>query len=159
VKAKPVHYTRHARSRMRQHRISEESVILTIGEPDQLLSSIKGRYNALKRIAHRVIRVTFREEADRISAHIGYYSVSQETSLGRGKMRIEYDKEADALCIVLRDVPASDSKDLEDGVTIDLDDKGHIVGLEVLDASERLGLEALLNISIENMPLEKIPLG
>ena len=74
-------------------------------------------------------------------------------------MRIEYDKEADALYIMLRDVPASDSKDLEEGVTIDLDGEGHIVGLEVLDASERLGLEALLNISIENMPIEKIPLG
>ena len=74
-------------------------------------------------------------------------------------MRIEYDKEADALYIMLRDVPASDSKDLEEGVTIDMDDEGHIVGLEVLDASERLGLEALINISIENMPLEKIPSG
>ncbi len=74
-------------------------------------------------------------------------------------MRIEYDKEADALYIVLRNIPASDSKDLEEGVTIDLDAEGHIVGLEVLDASERLGLEALLNISIKNMPLEKIPSG
>jgi len=74
-------------------------------------------------------------------------------------MRIEYDKEADALYIVLRNIPASDSRDLEEGVTVDLDDEGHIVGLEILDASERLGLEALLNISIENMPLEKIPLG
>jgi len=74
-------------------------------------------------------------------------------------MRVEYDKEADALYIVLRNIPASDSRDLEEGVTVDLDDEGHIVGLEILDASERLGLEALLNISIENMPLEKIPLG
>jgi uncharacterized protein YuzE len=74
-------------------------------------------------------------------------------------MKIEYDKEADALYIVLRDIPASDSRDLEEGVTIDLDDEGHILGLEILDASERLGLEALLNISIENMPLEKIPSG
>lgn len=74
-------------------------------------------------------------------------------------MKIEYDKEADALYIILRDIPASDSKDLEEGVTVDLDDKGHIVGLEILDASERLGLEALTNISIENMPLEKIPMG
>jgi uncharacterized protein YuzE len=72
-------------------------------------------------------------------------------------MRIEYDKEADALYIVLRNIPASDSRDLEEGVTVDLDDEGHIVGLEILDASERLGLEALLNISIENMPLEKLP--
>ena len=48
---------------------------------------------------------------------------------------------------------------MEEGVTIDLGDEGRIVGLEVLDASERFGLEALLNIGIENMPLEKIPLG
>ncbi|MBI4286265.1 MAG: DUF2283 domain-containing protein [Chloroflexi bacterium] len=74
-------------------------------------------------------------------------------------MKIEYDKEADALYIILRDVPASDSRDLEEGVTVDLDDEGHIVGLEILDASERLGLEALTNISIANMPLEKIPSG
>lgn len=74
-------------------------------------------------------------------------------------MKIAYDKEADALYIVLRDIPASDSRDLEEGVTIDLDNDGHILGLEILDASERLGLESLLNISIENMPLEKIPSG
>ena len=74
-------------------------------------------------------------------------------------MKRVYDKESDALCIVLHDAPASDSKDMEEGVTIDLGDEGRIVGLEVLDASERLGLEALLNIGIENMPLEKIPLG
>jgi len=74
-------------------------------------------------------------------------------------MRIEYDKEVDALYIVLRNIPASDSRDLEEGVTVDLDDEGHILGLEILDASERLGLEALLNISIENMPLEKLPAG
>ncbi|PIU56429.1 MAG: hypothetical protein COS87_02190 [Chloroflexi bacterium CG07_land_8_20_14_0_80_45_17] len=72
-------------------------------------------------------------------------------------MKIEYDKEADALYIMLRDIPATDSRDLEEGIAIDLDDEGHIVGLEVLDAVERLGLEALLNISIENMPIEKIP--
>ena len=63
---KPVRYTRHAISRMRQHLISEESVVLTIGEPDQLLPSIKNRYNALKRMANKIIRVTFIEEVDRI---------------------------------------------------------------------------------------------
>ena len=47
--------------------------------------------------------------------------------------------------------------DIEEGVTIDLDEEGHIVGIEILDAADRLGLESLLNISIENMPLEKAP--
>jgi hypothetical protein len=51
---------------MRQHQISEESVVSTLREPDQLLPSIKGRYNALKKINTKVIRVTFLEEADHI---------------------------------------------------------------------------------------------
>ncbi|MBI4298639.1 MAG: DUF2283 domain-containing protein [Chloroflexi bacterium] len=72
-------------------------------------------------------------------------------------MRIEYDKEVDALYIRLRDVKPADNVDVEEGVTIDLDKDGHIVGIEILDATERLGLESLLNISIENMPLERVP--
>ncbi len=63
---KPVRFTRHARSRMHQHHIDEESVALAIREPDKLLPSIKGRYNAFKETANRIIRVTFIEEADRI---------------------------------------------------------------------------------------------
>jgi uncharacterized protein YuzE len=74
-------------------------------------------------------------------------------------MKIEDDEEADALYIILRDVPAVDSRDIDEGVTIDLDTKGNIVGLEVLDASEKLGQEALNNISISNMPRKKIPLN
>ena len=72
-------------------------------------------------------------------------------------MRIEYSKEADALYILLRDVPVADSRDVEDGVTLDFDNNGHIVGLEVLDASERLGLSNLVNVSIENLPVERVP--
>jgi uncharacterized protein YuzE len=67
-------------------------------------------------------------------------------------MKIEYDEEADALYIILRGVAATDSRDIDQGVTIDLDDNGNIVGLEVLDASEKLGQETLTNISITNMP-------
>lgn len=46
--------------------LARKNVISTLKEPDQLLSSIKGRYNALKKISAKVIRVTFLEEADRI---------------------------------------------------------------------------------------------
>ena len=71
-------------------------------------------------------------------------------------MRIEYDAEADALYVQFKDVRPDDNVDVEEGVTVDLDDKGHIVGLEILDAAERFGLESLLNVSFENMPLERI---
>jgi uncharacterized protein YuzE len=46
--------------------------------------------------------------------------------------------------------------DIEEGVTVDLDEKGHIVGMEILDASEKLKLSELVNISIENLPIEKV---
>ena len=70
-------------------------------------------------------------------------------------MKIEYDKEVDALYILLTDAKPVDTMDVEDGVTIDLDDQGHIIGLEVLDAAKRFGIDSLLMVSIENMPLEK----
>lgn len=42
-------------------------------------------------------------------------------------MRIEYSKTADALDIHLRDVPVAESRDVEEGVTLDVDAKGNIV--------------------------------
>jgi uncharacterized protein YuzE len=71
-------------------------------------------------------------------------------------MKIEYSKSIDALYIRLREAKISDSIDIEEGVTVDLDPKGHIVGIEILDASEKLNISDLVNISIENLPLEKV---
>ena len=71
-------------------------------------------------------------------------------------MKIEYDKEADALYIQLREASVDDNIDIEEGVTVDLDEKKHIVGIEILDASKRLSLKELVNITIENLPIEKV---
>jgi len=68
-------------------------------------------------------------------------------------MRITYDPEVDALYIGLREATAADSMDLEEGVTADLDGDGHIIGLEVLDARERLGGDALTSVALERLPL------
>ena len=57
-------------------------------------------------------------------------------------MRITYDPETDALYIELRPATPTDSIDLEEGVTADVDADGHIIGLEVLDARARLGSDA-----------------
>jgi len=71
-------------------------------------------------------------------------------------MKIEYSKSVDALYIRLREAKVVDSTDIEEGVTVDLDENGHIVGLEILDASEKLNISELVNISIENLPLERV---
>ena len=54
-------------------------------------------------------------------------------------MLITDDSEADILYIKLRSVPAEDSTDIEQEVTVRLGREGHITGLEILDAVERLG--------------------
>jgi uncharacterized protein YuzE len=72
-------------------------------------------------------------------------------------MRITYDPEGDALYIEFRRVQAHDSTDIEEGVTADLDENGHIIGLEILDASQRLTPEELTNIHYENLMLVDIP--
>ncbi len=68
-------------------------------------------------------------------------------------MRITYDPEADALYIAQREAAATDGIDIEEGVSVDLDKDGHIIGIEILDASERLTPEELVNVSYENLLL------
>ena len=69
-------------------------------------------------------------------------------------MLITYDSEADILYIELRSVPAEDSTDIEEGVTVLLDREGHITGLEILDAAERLGKEQLRSVTLKDLAFE-----
>ena len=69
-------------------------------------------------------------------------------------MKIEYDKIADALYVYFREIEVFKSKEIEEGVVVDLDQNGHIVGIEILDASKRLTARELVNVNIENLPVE-----
>jgi uncharacterized protein YuzE len=69
-------------------------------------------------------------------------------------VKIEYDPEADALYIQIREAQADDNIDIEEGVTVDVDEHRHIVGVEILDASKRLSPSDLTNITIQKLPLE-----
>jgi uncharacterized protein YuzE len=71
-------------------------------------------------------------------------------------MKIEYSKKADALYVHFREVEVAQSKEIQEGVVVDFDAQGQIVGIEVLDASVRVGLRDLVNVSIENLPLEMV---
>jgi uncharacterized protein YuzE len=71
-------------------------------------------------------------------------------------MKIEYDKDADALYIQLKNAQVSDNIDIEEGVTVDLDSGKHIIGIEILDASKKLSLENISTITIANLPAETV---
>jgi uncharacterized protein YuzE len=61
-------------------------------------------------------------------------------------VRVEYDSKADAMYIWLRKARYEISEELAENVIIDLDKKGRIIGIEILDASKNLGQELVSKI-------------
>ena len=70
-------------------------------------------------------------------------------------MRIEYDREVDALYIRLQQKYVARTVEIEEGLNLDLDENGKLIGLEILDATDRYPLADIFNISTENLVLEE----
>jgi YD repeat-containing protein len=54
-------------------------------------------------------------------------------------VKVEYDPEVDVLSILLSDAPVQESDETKPGVILDYDASGNVVGIEILDASKRIG--------------------
>ena len=68
-------------------------------------------------------------------------------------MKITYDKEADALSISFKDTTVT-TNHVADGIALDYDKDGTLAGIEILDASTKLGdLDTLKKILLENIGL------
>jgi uncharacterized protein YuzE len=68
-------------------------------------------------------------------------------------MRITYDAEVDALYIRFRETTTT-TKELGEGIAVDLDAEGRLVGIEVLDAVDRLGdTDAFRQVTLEGVAL------
>jgi uncharacterized protein YuzE len=61
-------------------------------------------------------------------------------------MEIKYDKEADAVYIEFGKGEFAKNKKLDDFTILDLDKKGNIIGIEILDAKKRLPARSLTNV-------------
>lgn len=70
-------------------------------------------------------------------------------------MKIEYDKEVDALYIRIQEKHVSRTQEVSEGVNLDFDEEGKLVGLEILGAVERYSLQDIFNLSTENLILDK----
>ena len=63
-------------------------------------------------------------------------------------MNVTYDREVDILRITLSDSDIAESDEEAPGVIVDYDDKGGVVGLEILDASKLVAEPQAVEYSI-----------
>ncbi|TKB69814.1 MAG: DUF2283 domain-containing protein [Nitrospira sp.] len=71
-------------------------------------------------------------------------------------MKIEYDREVDALYIRIQEKVVGRTQEVSDGVNLDFDEEGRLIGLEILDAAKRYPMTDIFNFSTENLILEKV---
>ena len=71
-------------------------------------------------------------------------------------MKLQYDRETDSLYIDLNARPSVDSREIQEGIVIDMDAKGKIVGIDIQHASEILDLAT---IETESLPAGKLRLA
>jgi hypothetical protein len=63
---KAIRYTRHAKNRMRWHRISEAEIESAILSPDFVEPFSETPFNAWKRLTERFLRVTYAEKNEEL---------------------------------------------------------------------------------------------
>jgi len=66
-------------------------------------------------------------------------------------MKLKYYPDTDSLYIDLSEKPSVSSQEISEGVVIDFDEKGNIVGIDIDNASKKIALKAL---TIVRLPSE-----
>ncbi len=64
-------------------------------------------------------------------------------------MRLNYHRETDSLYIDLSSKPSTESREISEGVVLDYDAKGNLVGIDIDNASQKMDLKEVV--------LSKIP--
>lgn len=71
-------------------------------------------------------------------------------------MKITYDKIANAAYMTLRKGKVAKTVEMSETVIVDLDKKGHLLGIEMLDASNQLPKQGLAKDVTAGIPIEII---
>ena len=64
------------------------------------------------------------------------------------KMKIKYDSKADAMNIIFQKGKYDISKEVADGIIIDIGEKGKILSIEILDVSKRMPKESIEDVTV-----------
>jgi uncharacterized protein YuzE len=68
-------------------------------------------------------------------------------------MKLSYDKATDSLYIHLSNTPSVDSDEVADGVVLDFDSDGVLVGIDVQHASQKADINS---VSLSHLPLQDL---
>jgi uncharacterized protein YuzE len=63
-------------------------------------------------------------------------------------MKLHYYPETDSLYIELKNVPGSEAREIVEGLVVDFDAKGDVVGLDIDHASKKLDLSVIETFSL-----------
>lgn len=58
-------------------------------------------------------------------------------------MKVEYDVTTDSMYISLKEGVSAESEEVTDGVVLDFDDAGKVVGIDIQHASQRADIDKL----------------
>jgi uncharacterized protein YuzE len=64
-------------------------------------------------------------------------------------VRVHFDEQADALYVRLADSSIVESEELRPGLIVDLDERGEVMGLEILDVAQRVPAADLKHTDFE----------
>lgn len=68
-------------------------------------------------------------------------------------MKLSYDLKTDSLYIHLSDKPSVDSDEVADGVVLDFDSSGVLVGIDVQYASQKTDITS---VALSHLPLQQL---
>ncbi len=71
-------------------------------------------------------------------------------------MKIDYDKEVDALYFQFLNEKASETEEVEPGIIVDFTKDGRVLGIEILNASKRLLVMETIKDLINKMELQSV---
>ncbi|MDE0458565.1 MAG: DUF2283 domain-containing protein [Chromatiales bacterium] len=104
--------------------------------------------------APRILRVVTLDDGETV--HMGVLGVLRSRISGRNAMKLHYYAETDSLYVELKGEPGTETREVSDGLNVDLDAAGHVVGFDIDHASSRLDLST---VEVEALPLRSCKVG
>jgi uncharacterized protein YuzE len=128
-----IRYTSHARNRMRVRKVSEFEIEQTVLNPDiwHYDEDDDTKLHAIKNWGHRTLEIVYISEPTEIRIITVFIDLERYNMIN-----FEYDEEADAIYIKIRDGDFAKNRKLSNSIILDLDEHEDVLGIEIINVSK-----------------------